>query len=493
MCPDLSELLCNIQAAMKHGPINGALERLSSAARYIQSTLNLPPQDVFLWEQFGVHLILTGEVQALLDLLPKMVNTYPWTADIHSHMLLNLHNLPDIDPVIVFEAHKRWAEIHAPENKTLHNHDNDPSPDRILRIGYISPDFRLHPVGFFVEPIIEGHDRNQVEVFGYANVAKPCAVTERFMGLFDHYRDIAGMESQALANLIRSDRIDILVDLAGHTTNNNLPALVYKPAPIQVSYLGYPGTTGMTQMDYRMVDACVNDPASQTFYTEKLVFLPAPFACARHCDSELPESPLPCERNGFITFGSFKNNCKINTQILAVWAKILKANEQSRLLLRFRSGDQETVQNHYLRQFESLGISRQRIEMGGSLPYLEHIRQYERVDIELDTFPFNGHKTSFDALWMGVPVITLAGHSFASRLGLDLLQSIDLSFFAADTEEAYVTKACALAKNTQALAKIRSGMRDRIRASALFNTRQLVSNIENAYRSIWHTWCNKHA
>lgn len=485
----LSAFLHRIKTVSERGQLRRATEILSCAARHVHETTSLSSHDVFLWEQFGIHLILTGEVEELLDLLPKMVKLHPWPHDIHSHMLLNLHHLPGIDPKVILEEHKRWARIHAPADTMQVLHDNDAAPDRQLRVGYISPDFRMHPVGFFIESLLTAHDRNHIEVYGYANVKKPSSTTEYLKNRFDHYRDIVGVDCQSLVNLIRADKIDILVDLAGHTNNNSLSALAYKPAPIQVSYLGYPGSTGMEQIDYRMVDSCVNTPMSQDFYVEELVYLPEPFTCCSFTDSNLPVSSLPIEQKGYITFGAFKNNCKINSRVLSLWAKILKANDESRLVLRFERGGKPFVRDHYLRQFEGLGISRDRIEIGGWMPYLEHLRQYETVDIGLDTFPFNGHKTTWDALWMGVPVISLVGDSFASRLGLDLLRSIGLEFFAAETEDEYCAKATALAQNHQALARIRSSMRERICASCLCDSKKFVMGVEKAYRRMWHQWC----
>ncbi len=487
----LQALLCRIKMASEQGQLDRSIELLSNAARVVRETTDLTSDDVFLWEQFGTYLILTGEFDELLDLLPKMVELHPWTHDIHSHMLLNLHHLPGIDPNVLYEEHKRWAKIHAPVDRMQVLHDNNAAPDRRLRVGYISPDFRLHPVAFFIEPLLSAHDRHDIEVYAYANVHKPSSTTEYLKNKCDQYRDIVGVDCQSLVDLIKADKIDILVDLAGHTNNNSLSALAYKPAPIQISYLGYPGTTGMEQIDYRMVDSCVNTPTSEQFYVEELVYLPEPFACGSFADSGLPVSSLPVEQRGTITFGAFKNNCKINSQVLSLWAKILKANEDSRLVLRFERGGEASVKDHYLRQFEFLGVSRDRIEISGWMTYLEHMRQYEKVDIGLDTFPFNGHKTTCDALWMGVPVISLVGDSFASRLGLDLLKSVGLEFFAAETESEYLAKATALAQNHQSLAKIRYSMRERISASGLCDSKTFVLGVEKAYRRMWYRWCKE--
>jgi len=485
----LAAFLRKIKSAFEEGQLELAIGILSQAAKYVSETSNLSSSEAVLWEKFGAHLISTGEIEQLVDLLPKMVKIHPWDSNVHSHMLFTLHHLPEVDQQMIFDEHKRWAEIHAPANKIELFHDNVADPDRRLRIGYISPDFRMHPVAFFVESLLNGHNRKNVEVYGYGNVAKPETATEYLKGKFDYYRNIYGLDIQSLIHLIREDKIDILVELAGHTNDNSLTALAYKPAPIQVSYLGYPGTTGMQQIDYRLVDECVNPAQSQKYYTEELIHLPEPFICYNFTDLKSPVTAPPVEQKGYITFGAFKNNCKINSHVMSLWAKILKANDNSRLLLRFAKGSDQNIRNHYLRQFEFLGINPNRIEIGGWLTYIEHLRQYENVDIGLDTFPFNGHTTTCDALWMGVPTISLFGESFASRLGLSLLKSVGLEFFAAETAEEYVAKATALAQNHQSLVKIRASMRERMLSSRLCNSKNFASGLENAYRKMWHRWC----
>jgi predicted O-linked N-acetylglucosamine transferase (SPINDLY family) len=327
-----------------------------------------------------------------------------------------------------------------------------------------------------------------VEVYGYGNIAKPDQTTEFLKGKFDFYRNIFGMDTPSLVELIKNDKIDILVELAGHTNGNSLPALAYKPAPIQISYLGYPGTTGMTQIDYRMTDAIVNPQESQKYYTEQLLYLPHPFCCFDAAN--LPTTSLPAEHNGFITFGSFLNNCKINSDCMSLWANVLKHLKGSRIMLRFAQAENPEIKEFYFHQFENLGIERSRVDISGYIPYDEHLKKYQDVDIMLDTFPFNGHTTICEALSMGVPAISLTGETFASRLGLCMLKAVGLEFFAAQTKDEYIKKATALAQNIPSLSKIRATMRQRMQVSPLFNSKTFAANVENVYRKIWHHWCN---
>lgn len=488
----LLRFLDDIKTSVEDGQLDRALATLSQAAEYLIKTSNIARPDAVLWKNFGIHLILTGEMEHLLDSLPKMIEILPWDMKIHSHMLFNLHHLPDIESETIFDGHKRWAKTHTPAELMCVSHNNLPTPDRRLRIGYISPNFCTHPVAAFFEPLLDGHDRRKFEVYGYGNVADPDIVNERLKQKFDYYRNIYGLENENLARLIEEDKIDILIELAGHTSNNSLSALAYKPAPVQVSYLGYPGTTGMRQIDYRLTDALANSPQSQKFYTEKLIFLPDGFLCYSPPESAPPVGPLPAEDNGYITFGSFNNNSKINPYIMELWAQILKANENSRLLLKFKQGNDDRVKNHYLRCFERLGISPDRVEICGWKSEMDHLLLYNQVDIALDTYPYNGTTTTCEVLWMGVPVISLGGERHTSRVGLSILSRVGLEFFAAQTAEEYVAKATAMAQNLPSLAKIRATMRQRMAAGDLCNKTGFTENIEHAYREMWHRWCKDH-
>ncbi len=416
-------------------------------------------------------------------------NTSDLSPNDHSKILAYLHYLPGISQQTIFDEHIKWAKFHASIEKTQISHENTPDPSRRLKIGYISPDFRMHASAFFAGSLIYGHNRQNVEVYGYGDVAKIDPTNEYLKGKFDHYRNIYGLDTESLITLIKDDGIDILVELTGHNTGNSLPALAYKPAPIQVSYLSYPGTTGMQQIDYRMIDNFVTPPESQQYYTEELVYLPHPFCSFNGTD--LPLTALPAEKNGFITFGSFVDNLKINPEVVSLWSKVLKIQSNSRLLLRFAKGDNPEIREFYFSQFEKYGIDRSRIEISEMLEYIEHIKQYHRVDIALDTFPFNGHTTTCEALWMGVPVISLTGETFASRLGLCMLKAVGLEFFAAQTKDEYIKKAVSLAQNISSLTKIHTSTRSKMQMGNIGKPKAFAAGVEDAYRKMWQKWCLK--
>jgi predicted O-linked N-acetylglucosamine transferase (SPINDLY family) len=462
---------------------------MSEALKYQQKAVEARPDRPELWANLARVLMETGEMQEGIELLKRAIEKMPDNAQAHSNFLLRLHQMPELDPHKLFEEHKRWGRIHAPASLAKTAHHNTPDPDRRLRVGYISPDFRRHSVAYFFESLLDGHDRRDVEVYGYGNVEFPDQVTERLMEKFDNYRNLCDSSDQAAAELIEQDRIDILVDLAGHSADNRLLVLARKPAPIQVTYLGYPGTTGMDAVDYRLTDVRADPPELQQFYTEELVFLPDGFLCYRPPDFAPLVTPLPADQVGHITFGSFNNNCKINPAVIRLWAEVLKANLNSRLLLKLKGGDEPLIRDRYLGEFEEVGLSRTRVDVCGWKSPAEHLQTYGRMDIALDTYPYNGTTTTCEALWMGAPTVSLVGKCHASRVGLSILTCLGLEFFAASSPKEYVARAAALAANRPALAQIRSSMRARIAASGLCHAKGFAGQVETAYRQMWRRWC----
>ncbi|MFA5238954.1 MAG: FkbM family methyltransferase [Phycisphaerae bacterium] len=463
--------------------------RRNEAIKWLEKGMEANPDDSNTICNLGMNLVHAGQKQRGIELLREAVDKSPGDSVLGSNLLVHLHYLPQIDSLTLFEEHKRWGKTHAPLDKARKSHDNTPEPDRRLRIGYISPDFREHSVTYFFESILDGYNRQAVEVYGFGSVAASDKITERLKGKFDHYRNIYGLDDEKVASMIERDKIDILVDLAGHTAGNRLSVLARRPAPIQVTYLGYPDTTGMEAVNYRLTDALADTSDAQQFYSEELVFLPKGFLCYRPDDFAPAATPLPFLRNGYITFGSFNNSCKINPFIIKLWAEILKVNDNSRLILKSIGTGGEEIKKDYLRQFEQLGIGPDRVEIRGPKSKIEHLKTYGQIDIALDTYPYNGTTTTCEALWMGAPVISLTGKPHISRVGLSILSQAGLGFFSASTPEEYIAKASALAAKPEALAKIRTSMRQRMLASWLCNTKAFAGSVEEAYRKMWHRWC----
>ena len=467
--------------------------RLPKAVYYLRKAMQMLPDSANIRGHLGKALIHSGNMQEGMDLLREAVDKMPENPAIHSNFLFALHYFPELDPQMIFEEHKRWGLRHAPISMAKLSHDNTAEPERRLRIGYISPDFRKHPVSHYIEPLLDEHDREAVKVYGYGNIRRPDSTTHRLQSKFDCYRDIYGLSDEAVVHIIEQDKIDILVELAGHTDYNRLLVLARKPAPIQVTYLGYYDTTGIQAIDYLLTDSQLTPPESQKFYIEQLFPLPGGVCSYKPPEKAPAVTPLPAAEKGYITFGAFTTNHRINPRLLEVWSEILKLTLNSRLLLGFNSGDNEKVRDHYLSQFEKQGVSREIVKISGRKPYDEYLKQYGDVDIMLDTFPENGGTITCDALWMGVSVITLAGQHQVGRVGLSTLSHLGLEFFAASTPSEYVTKAVALASKPESLMKIRASMRSRVAGSSLCDVKQFTRDMEAAYRQMWHRWCRAQA
>ncbi len=411
------------------------------------------------------------------------------SAAIHSNLVYTLNFDPAYDPAAIFAEHQLWAKTHAePLAALIQPLDVDRDPERRLRVGYVSPYFREHAVNYFAEPILQSHDHARFEVICYSDTNRPDAATERLRGFADRWHDTHSLTDERLAQLIRQDHVDILVDLSGHIAHNRLLAFARKPAPVQVTYLGYQNTTGMSAMDYRITDDYADPPGTtDQYHTERLVRLPKSFFCYRPAPDNPPVSPLPATSAGHITFGSFNNPAKVTPEAIAIWSQLLTAVPGSRLLLLV--ADFQGRNDYALQQFQQHGIEPSRLEFIGRKPRLEYMALYQRVDIALDTFPFNGHTTTCDALWMGVPVVTLSGATYASRFGACALVALRMKALVAKTPREYVKIAARLASEPKKLAEARSALRKRFADSVLADAQSFTRNLEQAYRTMWHDFC----
>ena len=429
-----------------------------------------------------------GQLDEAIQYARKSVELQPDAVGAHTNLLYKLNFNPDYDAAAIFREHLEWARRHAePLTAQAAGNSNDRSPNRRLRIGYVSPYFRDHAVNFFSEPMIAAHDHQDFEIFCYSDATIVDAATERLRPTVDHWRETRFQTDQELAETVRGDAIDVLVDLTGHIAGNRLLSFARKPAPIQVTYLGYQNTTGMSAMDYRLTDAW-SDPTGQTdaFYTEKLVRLPRAFFCYR--PSEAPDvAPLPALRAGHVTFGSFNNFAKVSPGALEGWLNILDRVAGSRLMILAHGGG--SLAERVGQLAESQGIDPARIEFCEKRPRGAYLKHMSQVDIALDPFPFNGHTTTCDAVWMGLPVVMLAGASYASRFGGSVLNQVGLEHLIAASPAEYVDIAVRLAADVDALAHLRETLRDRMAISALLDAAGFARNLEAAYRQMWHTWC----
>jgi predicted O-linked N-acetylglucosamine transferase (SPINDLY family) len=409
----------------------------------------------------------------------------------HSNLLFALVYGAEVSGEEILAESRAWDEMHAaPLAAHVQPHLNDPDPGRPLRIGYVSPDFREHSVAYFLEPLLANHGSSAVEVFCYSEVAQPDQRTERFQALADHWRPTVGLSDHGLAQLIREDNIDILVDLAGHTANNRLLAFAEKPAPVQASWLGYGATTGMSAIDYRITDAVADPEGAEAQYIETLLHLPGAFFCYAP-PADAPEvAPPPVLAQGNVTFGSFNYLAKITPRAIETWTRFLQAIPHSRLLVKSKSLADTQSRNRYLELFAEHGIGAERLDLVPWIPgRAGHLGTYGQIDIALDPFPYNGGTTTCEALWMGVPVITLRGDRFISRMGASILTQLGLTDLIAQSEADYVAKAVALASDRKRLTELRSELRPTMAASPLCDAPTFARNMEAAFRNMWQEWC----
>lgn len=410
----------------------------------------------------------------------------------HGSLLFCLNYRPELPAEEIFAEFRRWNELHAkPLLAKDRAYANDRSTTRRLRIGYISPDFKKKSAAFFTEPLLATHDHQQVEVYCYAEVAREDETTQRFKALADHWRPTVGLSDNQVAQMIRDDRIDILVDMGGHTADNRLLALARKPAPVQIAYLvGHGYTSGLSAMDVFLADKELVPPDADRFFSERVVRLDR-IPLAYLPDENMPTpSPLPALARGHVTFGHFGRTVRINERVIDAWSEILRRVPNSRLVLNHTPFLEPATQELYAQRFAAHGIGRERLDLVYTSPQPRTWDAYAGIDIALDPFPHNAGTTTIEALWLGVPVLSLADRASVGRFGASILGSVGLSNWVADSVEAYVDKAVAATGDLDALATLRAGIRDRFKASPLYDANGLARAMEETYRSLWQAWCN---
>ena len=409
--------------------------------------------------------------------------------------LLHMLYESDTTPAQIHARHREWGEWAASEAQAttpiVPPFLNARDPDRKLRVAFLSPDFRYHAVSFFFEPLLAHHDPEAVEAYCYAEIVKPDFVTEALHRVGGIWRNTHGIDDAALRAQLRDDQIDIAIDLAGHTGHSRLSAFAIKPAPVTATWLGYAATTGLPTIDWRITDARADPPGQEHFHSEKLLRLPDTFLCYHFYGSgALDLTPPPALANGTITFGSFNNPLKLSSPTIAAWGRILKAVPGARLMLKSVAFVDPTRKQHFLERFAAAGIAAERLILRDPQPdMMDHLRSYADIDIALDPFPYNGTTTTCEAMWMGVPVVSLRGDRHAGRVGFDLLSQVGLSDLAVADIDAYIAKAAAIAGDLPQLTQWRNTLRDRMRQSTLCDAPRFARAFEAGLRTMWKTWC----
>lgn len=405
----------------------------------------------------------------------------------HSYLLWVLQHDICSDRETLENEHRHWGRRHArfiPPRTEGYNNSKEVS--RRIRIGYVSPDFRQHGVTAFLEPLLRNHDQGAFEVTCYSHAPRIDENTQRLRQYADRWRDIAGISDDKASAQIEADQIDILVDVCGHMRGNRLSIFARKPAPIQSSYFTYACTTGLDQIDYRITDSWQDPPGSDIYYSEKLIRID-PLCWSYRPFAEIPIPSLPMLSANHITFGTLNSPIKINENVVALWARILLAIPNSRLMLR--SFETKTWENEIKKEFQTHGICAERLKLVPRLGLLDYLKTLANIDVALDPFPYNGHTTSCDTLWMGVPIVTLEGNLAVGRVGASILSNINLSHLVAKTTDDYVQITAAVANDTHYLVELRSTLRERMKNSRLTDHQTTMGQLEQAYRNIWSNWC----
>jgi len=468
-----------------------ATRQLDLAIAAYRQTSALKPQHAEAYNRLSIALANCGQLDQAIAASRQALALRPDYAKAHSNLILSMNYHPGCDAAAIAEELRRWNRQHAePLRPYIQPHRNDRNPQRRLRIGYVSADFRDHVVGRNLVPLLANHATAQFEIYAYADVANPDALTGQLGACIDQWQSIVGFSDEQIAEQVRHDNIDILVDLALHSGGNRLLVFARKPAPVQATFAGYPGSTGLTTIDYRLSDVYLDPPGTdESVYSEQTIRLPDSFWCYDPLDCrDIPVNPLPAIETGKLTFGCLNNFCKINEAVLVLWAQVLARVPGSRLLLMAAEGEHR---QRTINRLEQEGLDPGRVEFVSRRPREAYLELYHRIDLGLDSFPYNGHTTSLDSFWMGVPVVTLVGQRAVARAGWCQLSNLGLMDLAGQTPEQFVQIAVDLANDLPRLAQLRATLRQRMQASPLMDAPSFARNVEAAYRQMWHKWCTQ--
>lgn len=482
LTPDDPETLDHLGVALRR------LNRLSEAAASFERSLTRRPESVETWDHQAHTLQQLGRLRESADAYRRSLDLAPDRPDVHTTLIYVLDHLDDAEGEAL-EERRRWnARFGRPDSGNTPFHPIDPNPERALRVGYVSADFSHHSSVFATLPIVEGHDRRRVTVVCYSGVTAPDAMTERFQKAADLWRDVADLSDEALAAQIRADLIDILVDLSGFTNGNRLPVFGRRPAPVQVTAWGYATGTGMDAMQYLLSDPVLTPPESRSTYAEQVVDLPS-FLCYAPMDEYPPVWPPPVIERGYVTFGAFNRLAKLSAVTIEAWAAILNAVPGSQLLIKTGQRGPDPARDRLVDALQALGIDRDRVELRGSTPRLEHLAAHADVDMMLDSIPHGGGITTLDALLMGVPVVTLLGKRPPGRASASFLTTLGLPDLIARSVDEYVAIAARAAAEPDRLVHERLSLRERLLASPIGDTRRYVRSVEDVYQDLWRRCC----
>jgi predicted O-linked N-acetylglucosamine transferase (SPINDLY family) len=487
-------LACDPRAAATYNNLGSLLQRrgeFDEALACYQQALTLSPDYAGAHNNLGTLLRDQGRLADAIACFRRALSLNPDYVMAHSNYLCALRCDPAATPQDLAEAHVEfdrrfavpmWTAWQPPPNRrTL---------DRPLRLGLVSPAFGLGPVGSFLIRAVEQLDRARTEVYCYSDRTTEDRLTARFQAASTQWRPTATLSDAELATQIRADQIDVLIDLAGHAVGNRLLVFARKPAPVQITWIDSVGSAGVSAIDYLLADGRLIPRELQRYYPERVLRMPGSYVCYEPAGATPDVGPLPALARGWVTFGSFNQPAKIHRQVIAAWSEILRRVPGSRLVLKYRGFAGPLALEQYRAWFEAEGIAPARVELEGHSPVDEYFGRYQQIDIALDPFPHNGGLTTCDALWMGVPVVTWPGETFASRQSLSHLTSIGLTETVARNVDQYVEIAAGLAGDLPRLAAIRAGLREQMQRSPLCDGRRFAEDLTAVLRGAWQRWAD---
>jgi protein O-GlcNAc transferase len=466
--------------------------QLTAAVASYRQALALQPDTVPVLTNLACALKDLGELNSALDCIRKALELDPNYALAHNNLLFIHNYLGDQSASLMLADARRFGEVAARSAHPFTHWPNSPDPERPLRVGFVSGDLCIHPVGHFVEAVfaaLSAQAHHRLELLAYPT--SPCYddVSRRIQTFCDGWHSVADLSDEALARRIREDHIDILIDLSGHTAHNRLTMFAWRPAPVQASWLGYFATTGLPTIDYFIADHWTLPASEEAFFTEQIWRLPQTRLCFTVPDPVLEVGPLPALSNGHLTFGCFNNLTKMNDVVVATWAKILNLLPGSRLCLKYKQIAEVSMRQSICNRFAAHGIAADRLTLEEFVPRGDYLASYQGIDIALDPFPYPGGTTTIESLWMGVPVLTLAGERFLSRQGVGILMNAGLPGWIAKDAEDYVKRAVSYAKDWPGLASQRATLRAQVLASPLFDATRFAAYFADMAHGMWEKWC----
>ena len=479
--PDFAEAHNNLGNTLQE------LGQLDAAVKSYEQALAIKPDYAEPHSNLGNTLQELGQLDVAVKSYEQALAIKPDFAEAHSNLLFALNYHPDLSAEAIFEFYQEYDQrFGMPYRDQWQDHANTKNLTRRLKIGYVSPDFRSHSMNHFLAPLLDHHNRDEFEIYAYAEIIKEDKMTEFYKNSADHWIKTNNISDDALSELIRSHEIDILIDLAGHTKENRLGVFARKPAPVSVSMFGYGYTTGLSAIDYFVGDEALFPEGCKHLFSEHPFRLPSPGFCYQPTGELGKVNNLPALEKGYVTFGTLTRSVRINHKTIQVWSEVLKQVKDSKLILNSKSFVDSNFQKTMAGRFSAEGISRDRLIMGFNSPPWDVLRQ---IDISFDCFPHNSGNTLLESLYLGVPYITLSSRPSVGRIGASILIAVNNSEWIAETEKEYIDKAVALASNLPDLAKIRSQLRAKLQSSPITNEIDFVKKLEIAYRQMWKKWC----